>query len=89
MTGYIPGQGIDVVQHGLRCLVMIQVTEEELARNPRARRAVRELVEDATAARRQRDLKKLLPMQPTQPTPVALKPTNSGSPLTVDNSQPD
>lgn len=64
MTAYPLGSGIRIEAKPIRGTVTIEITEEELARNPVALAAARALVREAGKTHQ----KKLPTMQPTQPT---------------------
>jgi hypothetical protein len=81
--GYVLGSGIAITEDRIQNVVSLHLTDEELLRNHDVRAAVRVIAEAARTARNHETVLSL--EQPTQPTPVALKPTQWSSPLPVDN----
>lgn len=63
MSGYILGSGIAFQQDRARLVVTIEITDEELIRNPAVWDAAMTLVDQAKLARNTP-----LELQPTQPT---------------------
>jgi hypothetical protein len=80
---YVLGSGIAITEDRIQNVVSLHLTDEELLRNHDVRAAVRVIAEAARTARNHETVLSL--EQPTQPTQVALKPTQWSSPLAVDN----